>query len=65
MTTRLSRKAQEEADRLSAHLGLLIRNMASAMAEGKEFADVDDVKQAYEAVILACSAGIEGARNSQ
>ena len=65
MTTRLSRKAQEEADRLTAHLGQLIRIMASEMARGKEYADAEDVKQAYEAVILSCSAGIEGARNSQ
>lgn len=46
---RLSRKAQEAADKLSARVGFWVRANAAAIAdvENKEFADETDIMQAW------------------
>ena len=59
MPTRLSRKAQDEVERLLADLSGHIRSLASNMADGKEFAGVPEVRKAYRAAIIATSAGME------
>lgn len=51
---RLSRKAQEAASTLTAALDQSVRKVASQIAadKGKEFADNEDVKEAYKLQII-------------
>lgn len=54
---RLSRKAQDAVEELTAQLSVSVRKVAAELAikAGKEFADQSDVKEAYRLMILQIS----------